>query len=501
MQPSIKLLTGLLALAFINNLYAQKVLKPFPKNVWHVEHSGSAFSKSINYLPNGGAIVAADFNKGECGIARIDDKGKTLWEFTVKGEAVGVSRMNNNAIVFYSNKEFGKGAFSMKNTAISSTVRGAIINIENGKLIKDILMYDNGERAIIDSKPLNRPDGSFSSLFVRVTNNDGYVMGNKKITEKTLTSAKILAIGIDGNFSAKPVEIKSPGQDGLFTGVESGANDDLYFSFILDDQLVTERFNSSGKSVNKLSAPFSVRTNRDIKIFTTIDAKKPTSYFTVIDYTTEDKDNVHQAFEFNFAENKVSGTGEQAMDKAYLKSFEVSEIKEIRNAYKSDAEYFNLLNFLVSDERIVIIKGYQYSLSNDKSTRYQNGTVALEIYDRKWNKLKTLALDRRFELFEAECRSVGATINNGKLYTILPAFSGIARLETLFAQIDLTSLKVEKFAVLDNPYINRSARGPVVESDASIWLKDGVLIENCGDESGIFSSKSNVSSFWQKVEY
>jgi len=41
----------------------------------------------------------------------------------------------------------------------------------------------------------------------------------------------------------------------------------------------------------------------------------------------------------------------------------------------------------------------------------------------------------------------------------------------------------------------------VVESDASIWLKDGVLMENCGDESGFFSAKRNVSSFWQKIEY
>jgi hypothetical protein len=166
-------------------------------------------------------------------------------------------------------------------------------------------------------------------------------------------------------------------------------------------------------------------------------------------------------------------------------------------------EEYRLLNFLVSDDRIVIIKGYISSITNgnSKATHYQSGRVAIEIFDRNWKKLKGIALDRRFELFEPVCRSIGATITNGKLYTILPAFSGFARLETLFAQIDLKALKVDKYVILDNSYISRSARGPVVESDASIWLKDGVLMENCGDESGFFSSKSNVSSFFQKIEY
>src|SRR5689334_4085103 len=105
MNQTIRLLPGLFALLLINYSYAQKVQKPFPKNEWHVDITSSSFRKSINYLSNGGAVVAADFNKGECGAARIDEKGKTLWEFRRKGDVVGVGRMNNNSIVFYSNKE------------------------------------------------------------------------------------------------------------------------------------------------------------------------------------------------------------------------------------------------------------------------------------------------------------------------------------------------------------------------------------------------------------
>lgn len=504
MKPSTKLIPGLLALLLTTISYAQKMLRPFPKNEWHVENNVLGFRESINYLPAGGAIVAADFNKGQCGATRIDEKGKTLWEYKVKGSDVAVSRMNNNVIVIYSNRETATGAFSMKNTATRSMFRAAILNIENGKLVKDILMYDNGKKVILDSRLLTRSDGSFSSLFVRVTNNDGYIMGGKKSAERTLTSDKFLIITIDNNFSSQPIEIKSPGLEGYFTGAESGANDDLYLSYILDDQLVTERINSNGKLANKLSAPFSMKTNNNYTFITSNDTKNPGSYFIAADFTSKDKDNVQQAFEFNFVQNKVLGTGEQQLDKNYLKSFDVTEIKELRNTYKaSNMEEYSLLNFLIAEDRIVIIKGYKSTLTNGNTntTHFQSGRVAIEIFDRQWKRLKGIALDRRFELFDPVCQSVGATINNGKLYTIFPAFSGLNRVETLFAQIDLNDLKVDKFIVLDNSYISRSARGPVIESDGSIWLKDGVLMENCGDEGGIFSSKTNISSMWQKLEY
>jgi hypothetical protein len=511
MKLSIKLLQALVPLLLINSAYAQKVLKPFPKNEWHVERSNeasgnsytsSAFRKNINYLSNGGAVAAVDFNNGECGAARIDEKGKTLWEFKVTGAAVGITRMNNSSIVFYSNKEIGNNLFRANNRVISSTVRAAIINTETGKLIKDILMYDNGKKIKIESKPLNKPDGSFATLFVRVTDTDGDGFVNKKLIEQTLSSPKILIIGIDNNFIPKATEIKSPGQKGFFVGAELGTNDDLFLSTILDDQLLAEQFNSSGKLINRLSVPLAVRTSRNIASLTNVDPKNPTSLFLALDYNTKDKDVVHQVFEFNFKDKKVSGTGEQDLNKAYSNSFEEMEIKELRNGYKSsNMEEYQLSNLLINDDRIVIIKGYQSTLSTDRSTHYQNGKVAIEIFDRNWKRLKGITLDRRFELFEPECRSIGATISNGKLHTIFPGFSGLARIETLYAQLDLSSLTIDKFVVLDNPYTKSSARGPVVESDASIWLMDGVLMENCGDESGFFSAKRNVSSFWQKIEY
>lgn len=511
MYQMIKLLAGLLLLTPFTYSSAQKPLRPLPKGQWHVQNSSAAtgnsftrpsFRKNIVYLPNGGVVVAANFNHDQGGAVRMDDNGKALWNLKVKGVTTSIGRINNNFILFYSNEELGgSGLYTIK-IERSSTIRAAIINGENGKLIKDVLVYDNGDEVYMESKALNRPDGSFSGLFIRLTDLKKGSINPDKMREQKTTSPKILIARVDDNFNVKITEIKSKGQDGIYIGAELGADDNLFFSTIIDDQLIVERFNTAGTVISKLSTPIAVRSSNPVESVTRIEPKNQNSLFLALGYNKKNKDDAQQMFEFNFASNKVSGSGEQILDKSYQKAYEVSEIKEIQNSSKYDGvEGFHLMNFLITDNNYVIVSEYQGTNSDRNRVSFSNTKVGIDIYDREWHRLKGIILDRKFEIFDPACRSVGANINNGKLYTVLPAIIGVGKMGTVYAQIDLGTLKVDKYVLLDDNYIRRGLRGPAVESDASIWLKDGVLIENCGDESGILSSKENVSSIWQKIEY
>lgn len=482
-----------------------------PKALWHVQNSdnatgnsftASSFRKNIIYLPGGGVVFAANFNNDQGGAVRMADNGKVLWNFKTKGVPVGIGKVNTNFILFYSDEELGGSGLYTPRVERSSIIRAAVINGETGKAIKDILMYDNGEEVYMESKPLNRPDGSFSCLFIRVTDLKKGTLDPIKMREKKLTSPKILIAEVDGNLNVKTTEIKSPGQEGLFIGSELGADDNIFLSTIADDQLNVERFSPAGKIINKLSTPLAVRTSNSIESVTCIEAKNQNTFFLALGYNKKNKDDAQQMFEFNFTANKVSGSGEQVLDKSYQKNYEVAEIKEIQNSSKYDGvEGFHLMNFLITDDKFVIISQYQATNTERNRSSFANEKVGIDIYDRQWHRLKGIILDRKLEIFDPACRSVGANINDGKLYTILPAIIGIGKVGTVFAQIDLASQKIDKYVLLQDNYISRGLRGPIVESDASIWLKDGVLIENCGDESGILSSKENVSAIWQKIEY
>lgn len=513
--------------------FTQEVSKPLDRLLWHVRESNnsignffspSSFRKSINYLSEGDAVLAIHFEDGQGGAVRMDENGKLLWQTKVSGSVTGIGRIENNILVFYADEESkGGGLVSIVPEAekMSTYVRVALLNGKTGKLIKDKLLYDNNKAVYIDSRSLNRPDNNFASLLIRLTNFKKASINVDKVIDERLETEKILAVTMDGDLNTVTTELKSEGNKGWFIGAEIGPNDDIYLSTFIKSQLIAERFNKKGELVNKLSAPLEIKSFAGLaEPVTSVPLDNKELFFVGLRYPKKNKDYKNQVFEFDFSAKKVSGSGEQELNKVYEKTFEVSKIKELKGGFLDYTESLKIMNIIPTKEKIAIIKTIQFQstttrvsstgngnikdIDESSSTRYRSDAVVIDIYNRNWKLLKTIALDRQFESFSPYVgRSVGAHIVDEKLYIIVPTIKSIGKWTTLFAQINMSDLRVEKYIALPREFSQDGLKGPVVEGDACIWLNKGVLIPNFIQSEGLRlrNTRDKVNTIWQKVTF
>jgi hypothetical protein len=489
---------------------AQKLSPTTPENDWHVlelnEPAGnyyttSSYYRSILYLETGEMVTAIQYNKEEWGAAKINAAGKTIWTTSVNGPVRGISKSGENFLLFFGGEEDARKNFTeITDMKMSTKISAALINGKTGKQIKTKVLYDNDRPVYLDSRAMNRPDGSFAYLMVRISNFKKVSLFNQNAFQERLESDKIMLISFGPDWDVVITNVKAIGQKGLFMGTEVGKNDDLFFYSVTDDQLLVERFNKNGIAVDKLTTPFEAKVKNDlIRPVTSIDPMDPDRLFIGLKYNKKGKDNPNQAFEFNFGTKKIAGSGEIEFDKSYRKTMEVKEIKKLQGGDNNSPAI--ITNIIPTKSRIVVIKEIQFiwSLgSNNSATRYRNDGIIIDIYDRDWKLQKTIALDKKYEIFYPVGRTFGVKAIGDKLYILATAIDGPLKYATIYAVIDLPKAEVENFTTLDRDDI-RNARP--VEGGASLWLPDGVLIEYLVEKGGFIKGKKSHASFWQKITF
>jgi len=407
--------------------YAQKADPPLSENPWHIQelneatgnfYSPSSFKKSIIYL-NDGAIGAVQFNREEWGAVRINQQGKIVWQVKVKGLIAGIGRRGDDILLFCSDeKDVIKTANLFVNKTptfgFSKTISAVLVNGTTGKKIQEKVVFDNGQDAYIDSRILIRPDGTFISLLVRVSNSEKSRMDPDKELKERLTSAKLSLLELQTDLSVKTIDIKAAGKEGLFLGSQVGKNDDFFFCSILDDQLIVERFQQSGVATGKLSTPLAVRSfNIKAEPVTAIDPFDPEVIFVGLHYRNKGKGIVNQVFGFNFSTKKIVGTGEEELDKSYRKSLEVNEIRELQKGSLVDMDALKVIDIVATKDKITVIKEIQFTQSsavNSAGIRFRNDVLVVSIYDRQWKLLKTITLDKKYEANMPVGRSIGILV-------------------------------------------------------------------------------------------
>jgi hypothetical protein len=475
------------------SLQAQKITTVIPQADWHVQTSYAAtgnnysppsYKKSILYLETGEIAIAINYNKDEWGAAKINAQGKKLWETMVKGPVRGISKIGNNILLFYGDEDERKSG---------SKISAALIDGKTGKQIKNRVLFDYGSEVYLNAKAMNRPDGSFAFLMVRVSK---YIKRRGEILE----SEKVMLIRVNEELEPNSTNIEPIGRMGFFTGAELLKDDVFCFTSIKDDQLTVERFSIEGNVIDKLSTPIELRTQKyRIDPVITIDPLNSNTLFIGITYTNKNKDHIDQAWEFDFNTKKVRGSGALEYNKDYRKGMEVKEVKGLQNG-RFD-ENIQLIDIIATPSKIAVIKEIQYTWltgSQGTTVRYRHDAMMIEIYDRNWKLNKTLAIDKKFESFYSVGGSVGLKAIGEKLYAVMTAIDAPLKYATIFAVIDLSKQEVETLTTLDRKGISNIN---LMEGSASIWTADGVFIEYLVEKGGLFKSIKDYTSIWQKVAF
>jgi hypothetical protein len=391
--------------------------------------------------------------------------------------------------------------YAPREESLSKKISAVVLDGKNGKLLSEKIVYDNNNDAVyIDSRILARPDGQFAHLLIRVTGFKKGTFDEAKELKARLSSEKIMLVDLGSNLELKITDIQTPGKEGWFVGSGVTTNDDFYFATIQDEELVVERFKKDGSKAGRLATPISVRSAwPTAEPITTVDPFDPDNFLIGLRYTRKNKDRMNQAYAFNFSTKKVSGSGEQELNKDYGKSLEYTKIKGLQDGDSRSEESFRVIDLVATKERIAVIKEMQYTTSNgpDGAVRFRKDGVVVEIYDRTWKLLKTIALDKKFEAFTLVGGSVGCRVSDNKLDLVMSAVDGPLLYATLYARINLDTPALGEYKTLAR---NGVSNIQPAEGGASLWFPGGVFLEYLVEKGGILKSKKDYSSIWHKVE-
>jgi hypothetical protein len=503
--PHITILFYLLISGFIVG-HSQKTSLTLSENAWHVQelngaignfYSPSSFKQSIIYI-NDGAVAAVQFNKDEWGAVRISQDGKVIWQLKVSGPIAGIAKKDNDILLFYTDEEIKN---RIRAEGLSTKVNALLINDITGKKIQEKVVFDNGSIAFIDYRVLTRVDGSFVNLVVRVSNFEKDRIDPDKERKERLTTSKLSLLDIQRDLSVKTSDIRAAGKEGLFLGSQLGKGDDLFFCSILDGQLMVERFLQSGAPSGKLSTPLAIKTTRGIvQPVISINPHNLDEVFVGLHYKSESRDITNQVFGFNFSTKKVGSTGEDDLGKAFKKSLELNEIKDLQSGSLVDMEALTVIDVVVTEKKVAVIKEIQFTESssvNSGGIWFRNDVLIVSIYDRQWKLLQTIGLDKKYEANMPVGRSVGIKPIGEKLHFVMSAVEGALKYATVYAVIDLDNLKLESYSMLDKKGLPKIQ---AIEGGASLWFPDGVLIEYFDAKGGPFRRKDFYST-WQKIRF
>ena len=484
-------------------LSAQQPEPPLPEVTWKITEmgryqmdsydNGEAFERSIVYLSASEAVAAVHFAK-EDGVIRVDENGKVAWECRVPGQMMGLGKMGDRIMAFYEIKgNFGQ-------------IHGVGIDVHDGKQLFDKIVYESKENTYDAIAFLNRPSGTFNNMLVRTTPgkfrksifNEAYSFHNRT------SSISCKAIFFDQDLAAvKWTDIKVE-ENYRFMGAVANEEGAIYFSNRADDEMIVEEWDASSGATGKLHVPLPLRKGSGLTPVFTIDPQNSRSLLSAMSYYNSDKDLVFQVFQFDFKAKKAHASNAQPKDKAFAKSVEVVEAKD-KEVYKQNLSgvvgSLSPIKIMRVADKIVVIRDTKSTYSNDYgmrsgATHHMNGPAVVSFLDNGLKPLKDLAINKQFDVFLDDGRTTGVHAQNGKLYLVGNALTGIAAYSNVVCVINTETMTSEKFEIVRKLTLGT---GIFAEPNATLWFNNSFLLNQVIKDGTLHVT--NVHTQLQKVVF
>lgn len=461
-------------------LFAQQPESPLPEVAWKIAElgryqldshdNGEAFERSIVYLSASEAVAAVHFAK-EDGVVRIDENGKVAWECMMPSQMMGMGKMGDRIVAFYE----PKGNIGQ--------IHGVGIDVHDGKKLFDKIVYESKEATYDAIAFLNRPSGTFNNLLVRTTPGKwrrSIFNGGPSFQDRT-SSASCKAIFFDQDLTTvKTIDIKVD-ENYRFLGAVANEEGAFYFSNKADDEMIVEEWDASSGATGKLHVSLPLRKGSGLTPVFNIDPQNSRNVLSAMSYYNSDKDLVFQVYQFDFKAKKARSSNAQPKDKAFARSVEVVEA-ENKEVYKQNltsvVESLSPVKIMRVADKIVVIRDTKSTYANDYgmksgATHHTSGPAVVSFLDNGLKPLKDLAINKQFDVFLDYGRTTGVYAQNGKLYLIGNALTGIAAYSNVICVINTETMTSEKFEIVKKLTLGG---GIFAEPNATLWFNNSFLL-------------------------
>jgi hypothetical protein len=430
-------------------------------------------------------IVPVIYEKDVYGLVKLDKEGKVLWQTHLDGMVKGTARFKDKIFVLLADH----------------TKKGELINLHvvlvdpvTGKEGTRHNVYENTNELRVESFVSKTETGELNKLLIRTS--------DKKLTkmywnvDDMLKNGHLQTIELNEDLSIKHIQTYNlPDKEALYIGSAVNRAGDLFVATSTNDQVVVYKFNASGTLESRIAAAYSARDGYSDCPVVMLDKTDDQRLLLALHFRNKNKDWINQIYKFDFLNKKVLSTGEEELNKAYVKGIELQRVQgSYTSRFRQNPGELFIVDMVQKDGKLAVVKEMRSSETSPGGAHlFSSEAIVVSFYDAQLKLIKNLGIDKKFQSFGNYCTSLGIHAMGDNLYLTSGTIVALATYGQYLCTINTSSMNIEKLALID-----KVRSGRPVEGGATLWFSDAILL-NINVLNG-FLKIQDVNTALQKVE-
>ncbi len=375
-----------------------------------------------NTLPLNDSIAFASlrYSNKDYGYGVINSKGILAWQVPSNGYPLGMSKFNDNVIVFFTDSNKDLKAFK--------EVHAMIIDLKAQKIKIDKAVYTSNSNYQFDPWVMNDPAGNFNFLLIRTMRRKrGFAaLATSWPEDKSRETNQLTAVYLDDQLNDKTSDIKSIAFDGNFLSACAGSNKDWYLCSYAKDELTVEKFDGGNNLKSKISTPTSFSNHSGYYPLMKYDSLPGNCINEAVAYTGPHNTDMFRTYRFDFNEQKTFATDETVLNKNYVKTLAKMNGDKSKLSNFKFIEHLMPVQILETNDKVIVVKEIRYESGGAKSVNgvgndavgFNRTGSLISIYSKNdLHPERDIIIDKDFGTFGWGGIDIASHIHNGQLYT------------------------------------------------------------------------------------
>lgn len=375
--------------------------------------------KIASSLPVGDSksFIFLQTDRKSFGFGLLNSTGAMEWQIDLPDRCFDMAKLGEDVVVFYA--ERGGNLSPIK------AIHAVLVGVKNKKILLDKIIYKNPDKFLIEPNVLCDPRGNFTCLLVRTTAYRpglGGFGGNEG--EKRMITQALTRVAFENDLESQVKDIKSLATESVFMATCAGDNKDFYIFSYSGDQVLSERFDSNGNVVGKLSVDISRRRKTGFNYIIQYDSIQVNCIDFALSYINDQKDHLVQLFRFDFNNNKTNGSEQVPLNKEYVNSLKPADNSSKLRHFGAIAN-LNPVEIIESNDKIILLKEIQSASFDGSTTKHIREGSIISVYTKDLKLLREVAIEKWSANFLEGFDAIAGHLKGDKLYAVTNEQNGL----------------------------------------------------------------------------
>jgi hypothetical protein len=446
------------------------------------------------YTSDSTGVARVTYSGERSGLAFINQEGALEKELPLPGNAIGIGKWHGNIIAFYIDE------FDYKR--VTQQIHAALIDAREKTILEDKIVYNNPGDKMLQWSMGNDCQDQFDYLLIRVTGQEGapgrsWSERERKHMEET---SALWTLGLSDHLQAVLKPLASAAIGGFFLNNYANCRGEITIVSYTNDQLVAERFAPDGALLKKVSTPldyaYGYNDWDDSRRGSLDPVSGDTLTFSLAHPDHRGKDQYLSLVVFDLKGGKTLFRQCSQLNKDYFRQFRIDE-DQVKSKHFRSVEYLRPDGIFYVGDKLVVFNEIRYNWAiaqQGDGARFDSEGVIVNFYDRKYQLVRQLFLDRYYESFFNAGRGLSYCLRDGKILAFGNEIPRSLTYGNFYYVIDPETYTSER---KDAAWGDIPKSSPV-NLGTMFWFRS-TIVKNHYDDRYLLGSRLN--SYMEKISY